>query len=370
MKHRSVAAATVLMLMSGLGVIAAPFAHAAGGGPQLVDVQLSQASVAVSGLAHADVAVRVHLTSVPGVNPYGMEGNPGLPIAFARVGPGRGQVDGAAEGRGLQLESGDAHDGWWSQTIHVTAGYDGAFAVTSVYATDVDGGVLSVDPRTQGIAPTLQVIGSNIPHLQLRYAPKPLAIGTTLTMSGTVTFADTGAAAPGAPVVIGFDNRCGPDGLGSISTVTDGSGRWRLQDPHWVQGGSLHCAFLLDDKVVNAYVDGPALFAELSFAPQYWVPFSARMATHHVGVGTKVAVTGQIGKFVYGAYSDKATVYLQRIVGRRWRTVGTTVTTATGVFALIAQPPTRGTHYYRVLLAPQQPAQLPSTSSVLLLTAS
>ncbi|MDQ1723218.1 MAG: hypothetical protein QOG52_246, partial [Frankiaceae bacterium] len=62
--------------------------------PKLLDVQLSQSAITVSGVAVADVVVRLHLASYQGiVTNYSPDGGYGDPNAdFLRTADGRGQV--------------------------------------------------------------------------------------------------------------------------------------------------------------------------------------------------------------------------------------------------------------------------------------
>ncbi|MDQ1714296.1 MAG: hypothetical protein QOC60_241 [Frankiaceae bacterium] len=342
----------------------APVAHADTPSiPQLLDVQLSETAVTVSGLASHDVVVRLHLTSYTGIVQYTDMGGGVTPsVVFERTTAGRGQVAYAPPGPAYTLVSGNAEDGWWEGTVHVTAGYDGTFTVTRVWANQANGVALAVDPRTLGINAQLQVTGVNIPHLTIKQSPDPVVSGRDLTLFGSVTAVDTGVPIQGARVAIGFDTNCS-EGFGGLPVTTAADGSWREIVPRFTFGGWANCAFITAPNLPGTVYNGVTEYVGIfNFNPDYRETLSARLAARSVRVGGKVLVTG-----VSSGVGSR--VQLQRIVGRTWRTVGAATVRMSGRFTLTAQPPTRGRHTYRVLLAPTVPHQFASTSATMVLVA-
>ena len=329
--------------------------------PKLLGVQLSQSAVTVSGLAVTDVVVRLHLASYKGIVPsYSPECDFADPNAdFVRTTDGRGQVAVAPPTGQYVLVSGNAEDGWWEQTVHVTAGYDGTFAVTHVYATQADGVALSIDPRTIGINAQLQVTGVDIPHLTITQTPDPATTGHDLTLSGTVTSLDTGKPFAGVEVNIGFDTELREGGGMSVTTGVDGE--WRHTWSKWQFGGSYSEAF-----VSAPVAAGSNEFAEYvgfhAVDPHFREWVTARMAASSVRAGGKDEVTGV-------SSASGMAVSLQRLAGRTWRTVGTATVRYDGHFTLTAQPPTRGIHHYRVLRPATRHNEVGASSAQLVLVA-
>ena len=331
--------------------------------PQLLDVQLSETAVTVSGLEWHDVSVRLHLTSAKGIiQTNDTQGFSYPSVRFERTTAGRGQVAYAPNTPSFTLASGNAEDGWWEGVVHVTAGYDGAFTVTSVFAYQSDYVELAVDPRTLGIDADVQVTGVNIPHLTIQQSPNPVQNGSTLTLSGTLTGADTGLPLSGVGVAIMQDTPCSEMALGGGGLPTAADGGWRGTFPKW-DTGLLSCAFVTAVHARSLTDDGIAEYVgmfNLDVNFREWV--GARLASSRVRVGRTVAVTGT-SSAIGGPLS------LQRQAGGTWHTVGKTSVRSSGTFTLLAQPPARGTYRYRVLHAPTRDGELPATSSVMTLVA-
>ncbi|MDQ1683230.1 MAG: hypothetical protein QOH99_1771 [Frankiaceae bacterium] len=351
-----------LALLSTLAVT--PAAHSdASTAPQLLDVQLSETAATVSGLEWHDVVVRLHLTSPIGIAPTtDTEGSTYPSVRFDRTGAGRGQVQVAPDGPAFTLASGTAQDGWWQGLVHVTAGYDGTFTVTHVWAMQSDfTAVLSVDPRTIGINAQLQVTGVNIPHVTIKQAPDPVVNGSSLTLSGTVTGVDTGLPFAGVTVGVRVDTACigSPTGPGS-PTAADGS--WHQAFPKW-DASELNCAFIAAAHNPSATDNGIAEYVGLfNIDPDFHEWISAQLASGTVRAGGAVAVTGK-------SSAIREPLILQRLVRSTWRTVGTSTVRLSGRFTLVAQPPSRGTWRYRVLRVPTRHNEFPASSSVRILVA-
>ncbi|MDQ1723214.1 MAG: hypothetical protein QOG52_242 [Frankiaceae bacterium] len=331
--------------------------------PQLLDVQLSESAITVSGLGVHDVNIRLHLTS-----PVGVADGPGDPALsdtpaayFTRTSVGRGN-GGVTVGKFL-LTSGTAEDGWWEAVAAVTAGTDGTLTVARVYAQSTHGEYLVVDPRTLGIDAHLQVTGSHAAAFTIHQTPDPVATGHAVTFFGTVTDLDTGAPFAGVSAGANFDTGCLDSGTGGA--LTSASGSWRQVYAKWNYADLLSCAGAGglsptgSGFVIYAYADDGHWGG---FTPDFREWVTARAATATVRVGGTVTVTGQSSALV-------KRVVLQRIVGRSWRTVGAATTRQSGRFMLVAQPPARGTYHYRVLRPGTRYHEFPATSAPFVLVA-
>ena len=335
--------------------------------PQLLDVQLSETAITVSGLEVHDVVVRLHLTSYKGIIQDGGPAGESYPtIRLERTTAGRGQVDYAPTGPSFTLASGTAEDGWWEGIVHVTAGYDGTFTVTAVFAAQADYVLMDVDPRTLGINAQLQTTGVDIPHLDIQQSPSPVVAGQDVHLFGTVTAADTGAPFSGVTLAIGFEYMCA-EGYGGMPATTGADGRWSEDWPKWTHGEDSSCATIAESGTATGPGSAAILYVELyNFGPTFRNAVTASLASHVVRVGRTVRVTGTTS--VHGTLG--VPVKLQRLVGRRWRTVSTATIGEDGRFRLIAQPPTRGRFTYRVLLSPHVLVhEVASTSRTMVLIA-
>ena len=335
--------------------------------PQLLDVQLSETAITVTGLEVHDVIVRLHLTSYKGIiQDGGMDGGSYPAVRLERTSPGRGQVDYAPPGPSFTLASGTAEDGWWEGIVHVTAGYDGTFAVTAVVATQADFVQLNVDPRTLGINAQLQTTGVNIPHLAIRQSSSPVIVGNDLHLFGTVTAADTGVPMAGVTLAIGFEYQCN-EGLGGVPATTGTDGTWHEDWPKWGHNEDLSCASItMRGSAIGPGSASIVYVGIYNFGPVFRNTVTARLASPSVRAGGKVLVTGTTSVLGTG----NVPVKLQRLAGRRWHTVGTATLRADGHFTLTAQPPSRGHFSYRVLLSPHLVVnEVASTSRTMVLVA-
>ena len=355
----AIAALALLSTLAGT-----PAAHAdVSTSPQLVDVQLSETATTVSGFEWHDVVVRLHLTSPIGIAPTtDTEGSTYPSVRFDRTSAGRGQVQVAPDGPAFTLASGTAQDGWWQGLVHVTAGYDGTFTVTHVWAMQSDfAEELSVDPRTIGLNAQLQVTGVNVPHLTIKQWPDPVINGSALILSGTLTDLDTGVPFAGVSVGVRVDTAClGSPAAPGVATAVDGS--WRQTFPTW-DASALNCAFIAAAHNPSATDNGIAEYVGLfNVDPNFHEWISAQLASGTVHAGGTVAVTGKSSAIL-------VPLTLQRLVGSTWRTVGTAIVRLSGRFTMVAQPPTRGTWRYRVLRVPTRHNEFLASSSVRILVA-
>lgn len=343
-----------------LAVLPATTARAADTSPpQLVDVQFSNSAVTLTGFAYTSVQLRLHLTDDTGViaENGSASGFPDYPFAvLTKTTAGRGEIYrlGSAD---FALTSGTAKDGWWTATLWLTSGYDGTWTVTEVAATD-GSNLMDVDPRTQGITRTLQITGKDIPHLSMRQTPDPV-LGTNggIGFYGHVTDADTGAPLR-ATVHMGFESSCSDTPfMGSESVTPAADGSWRLAFDHWMP--NFGCASIFN-LVHIAGRTVPVFYVAFFFAPHYRWPVGASLAATSIKLGESTTVNGSTG-------AVGETVRLQRLVSGAWHTVGSTRVHLSGRFTLVAQPPSRGNHRYRVLLLPTIPGERASSSRVLVL---
>ena len=337
-------------------------------GPQLLEVQLSETAVTISGLGVSDVLVRVHLAAPAGITtiPETPESDPVPNVRFERTAKGRGH--GGVTVDRFTLSSGTTEDGWWQAVAHLTSGLDGTMTVAQVCARAADGQVLTIDPRIISIDAHLQVTGRHIPLFTIGQAPDPATNGQNVTFFGTLTDSDTGAPFAGVNAGANFDSVCLVSGAyGGVATTTSGS--WRETYPNWQWGGSYGCAGASGVLPVTPPGDGGVLVYAYAddghrggFNPDFREWVTARAAAPSTRVGATVVITGRSSAL-------GLPVNLQRLVGRTWRTVGTTVVRYSGRFALLAQPPASGTFHYRVLRPATRYHEFPATAPPMTLVA-
>jgi hypothetical protein len=356
----------VVALAAAVTASASPAAAADTSPPQLVDVQLSTDVTTVSGFARTTVQLRLHLTDDTGITKVSGSAN-GMPdypfVVLTRTTAGHGQVARLASSE-FSLTSGTAQDGWWSTPLRLTAGYDGTWTVTEVGAID-GANTMDVDPRRQGIMRTLRVIGEHVPHLSIRQTPDPVLGGSAdITYYGHVTDLDTGSPLR-ATEHMGFESECTDFPYGGSRSVTPaGDGSWRLAFDHWAP--NFGCASIYnflrvaDPDSPGATMTVQVFYAYFFVAPHYRWPVSASLAATSIRSGESTTVYGSTG-------AVGETVQLQRFVSNSWRTVGSAPVRRSGRFSLVANPPSRGNHRYRVLLLPTIRGEQASSSRVLLL---
>lgn len=341
----------ILALAAALGPVT-PSAYAADTTPpQLVDVQVVPSSVDVSGFAFAAVTIRLHLTDDSGVQQInsfnGSIGDNYPSVAFTRTTTGLGQISSAFWGDNppFRLATGTPQDGWWERTQPVTAGYQGTFTVTHVYAYDTSFNLLSVDPRTQGIDATLDVTATHVPHLSIKQSPDYVVPGAPLTLYGHVTYADTAAPVKDVTVHAGFDTSCVEGSLGSAAPATDADGAWRLAfGTHY---GGLSCATIYNDLTHTAGLDDHrALYVNIPVGIRYDVSTSAQVTRTPITLGQSTSIVGTTRA---GTLRKAAPIALQQLIGRTWRTVATTYVRSSGRYTVEFAPTSRGNLRYRVV---------------------
>jgi hypothetical protein len=333
--RRAEIVATVGAVVLSAGLLALP-APASAAGIELTSVSLSTSAVSARGLATVPVTVNATMN------------NPESGCGAAEDGVILTRTDRAWDRSAPVLlvapmhcvaVTADAHT--LRAVVHVPSSAHGSWRVSCVMLVPT-----CYDPRTAGLPDaTLAVTGTHRPRLRLTLAPQPLPHPQrTVTATVRASYDDTDAPVVGR--LVGVNAVRGGGSLGR----TDRHGRF------------VHAVTLGDARYARAYLPiGAARFAD-------WI-------TEYAGVGRIVvvrpAVLAQPAKNVVRqrtnvsveghakavgvpswALTPRAKVYLQRVVGRRWRTVSEAEVRPSGRFTLIATPP-KGLNTYRVSMPPQ-----------------
>jgi hypothetical protein len=330
----STLAAVALLLVPAAPVSAAPAATAP---PQVRSIELSLASATVSGLETVPLNIRMRLTDDVGISNVGDNAGGWSPdLSF---GPGRSAM--------LQLAEGTLKDGVWAGQILITSGWSGSVRPTEVWATDLDGHTLQVDPATVIDTPAVTVHSSHRPVVKLSFSPSPAFPGTAVTEIVTATDADTGNPYPFLPLSLGVDNLC-PEWAGGTPATTGFYGTYQRTLDVESSDHLLNCVL----------VRGPDVTPPPGQKPQFTVIASdARFVTHKYRVGATPAKTSvpagtnvKVNGTVLPLYEGKV-MALQRLSGGAWLTVNTGKLSAAGRFTIVATPPGKGLYTYRVLAA-------------------
>jgi hypothetical protein len=326
--------------------------------PQVLDIQLSPTTFAVSGLATKLLTVQVHLTDSGSGILYGQSVSCDSPdIVIQRVsGHSTGGPLSPEESTimVLRLVSGTDNDGIWQGTLPVPSTYDGTWQVVNACVADNAGNETNEDPRQHGITRSFTVTGSRQPMVSApAFAPDPLRRGdTSLTVSGSVTDSATGAGLPNVKLGIGNDNTCGGDLYFGHTVTTSAGGRWSyvIQNPE-PTGFNNECPTLTgpNGSDINFYPEpGPDEAALVGFTNGYprvqTVFLSAHPASTSVHHGTNDDVTGSVWP---GGAGGRA--ILQRLVSGSWHNVNQALVRSSGRFTVVATPPAVGTNTYRVV---------------------
>ncbi len=357
-----VLAVTVLAALSPTPPAAA--APAAETPPELVDVALSRAAVAVSGVNTASITVSVRLTDETGVIESRPTDSVPMPAVVLTNVTGAATAGAPAETtRDLSLTSGTATDGTWSTQILVPSTYDGRWEISAVYAQDTEYSTLTVDPREVGMRRSLTVDGSHQPTITMGFAPNPV-VGNDpfVDIKGRVVDADTGAPFAGVRLTIGNHRteNCGYLGWGgSASATTDASGYYGFLN--MPAGHGHYCVINTRPQMVSG-IDQFRVTTALIRNGNHGVQpaIGATPERTPVRVGQSVAVFGNVSPPAAGA-----TVYLQHYAGGQWPTVGQARVTTSSRYTLTATPMSAGNHRYRVYL----PGPYPAYSRVVLIGA-
>ncbi len=231
--------------------------------------------------------------------------------------------------------------------VPVPSSAHGAWRVRVINFRDTYG----LDPRTFGLPDaTLTVTGTHRPRLRISQSPRPLPYPQrTVTLIVQASFDDTREPLVGQRVDIMWDI---VTGCSSCSGTTDAKGRVM------VTVTLTDSRSLLARMQIRApgFYDWRPDYSFLTTSVVVQPVLVAAPAKGSVPKGTNVAVDGRAGAVAVQRWpSDpRVRVYLQRLVGRYWRTVGESTIRPNGRFTLVATPPRVGTNVYRVTVPPQQ----------------
>lgn len=333
-------AVTAFLFAAGGAVAAAPAAVAAvdKAPPVLQGITVSPDAVSVAGIDLVPVTVTAHLTDESGVEVVSEVGGGRAPyIALKRVAGG----DPATQGAELSLASGTPQDGMWSATIQVPSTWDGQWEVSQLVALDSAFNRLDVDPPDTP-ATKLDVTGTHMPAVTMRFAPDPLVGDGPLTVEGRFYYEDSGEGIPNQPIFFGHDNLC-VEYSATPNGTTNADGTFSKVYPKG--DGYLQCVGILRPSNV---ADTPAFIVVASRHPRVKPVVTATASKTTVRTGTKVTFTGTV---VPEGYS----VNLQQLRNSAWRTVDSAVVNDRGGFTLDATPKAVGTYHYRVIVPSDDP---------------
>jgi hypothetical protein len=321
-----VLAALLAAPLVGLLLTAAPSAQAAPD-PDLtvVDVDLSRASVAVSGLNLAPVAVTVKAKYAGGGSPDSTlfvvlqrQSGSGWPTYLVST--------------NLPLNSGTVEDGTWAGTLFVPSTANGTWKVTGVQFGQygIPGDMTEPTPFD---GPSLVVSGTNRPRVTASVSPKVVPFGSPYSIRWAVTNSATGKPyGSRLTVLLAIDNGCAEDAGGDVvRTDTNGvvTKSYTSADGQW-----LNCL-----RITGKPVD----IAGLGLVVARPGIVSAVPSKTSAPVGSIVPVNGS----VMGAPSN-CKVWLQRLYGAtQWRSVSSGAVRQSGRFTVYAQPAYKGLIPYR-----------------------
>ncbi len=345
--------ATVLITAAAAAVIAlpvlasaAPPTPAAAAGPVLTGVSLSTGAVSVHGLDTVTVTVTVKATGEGGqCSGYGIVGA----VVLQRTSPQK--WDRSAPGSlvgPMACVSDSGGERTYRAVVPVPSTAHGPWRVAIVdFANSYH-----LDPRTFGLPDaTLTVTGTHRPRLRISVRPQPLPYPERqVRVVVQATYDDT--RTPVSTRWIGVTDDFGMvSGCGRCAGNTDTQGRVvrRL-----TLGDFREVIAFMPLTAPSAY-DWQPMYARLSVTVVVQPVLVAAPAKGSVPKGTNVTVNGRADAVAVHRWpSDpRVRVYLQRLVGRHWRTVNEGTIRPNGRFTLVATPPA-GRHLYRVTMPPQQ----------------
>jgi hypothetical protein len=207
-----------------------------------------------------------------------------------------------------------------------------------------------LDPRDMGLPDaTLAVTGTHRPRLRLTLTPQPLPYPRRkVTLTIQASFDDTRAPIAWQFIEVMQDSDAGCPGC---SGTTDSKGRLvrtlTLTDDRWLLASLSIKAPGFDDWWPTYSI----VYGLVVVQPVLWAAPAKNSARH----GTNVSVNGRAGAVAVENWPDRPRikVYLQRLVGRHWRTVSEGKIRPNGRFTLVATPP-KGRNLYRVTMPDQQ----------------
>ena len=333
-------AVTAFLFAAGGAIAAAPAALAAAdqSPPVLKGITVSPDAVSVAGLELVPVTVTAHLTDESGVEvAYDMGGGRLPYVALKRVAGG----DPSTQAAELSLTSGTPQDGMWSATIQVPSTWDGQWEVSQLVAQDSAFNRLDVDPPD---TPTskLDVTGTHLPAVTMRFSPDPLVGDGPLTVEGRFYYEDTGAGIPNQPIFFGHDNLC-VEYSATPNGTTNADGTFAKVYPKG--DGYLQCVGILRPSNVS---NTPAFIVAASGHPRVKPLVTATASKTTVRTATKVTFTGTVAPAALS-------VNLQQLRNSNWRTVDSALVNDSGGFTLGVTPKAVGTYRYRVIVPNDDP---------------
>jgi hypothetical protein len=346
--------ATVLLTAAAAAVLALPVPASAApvapktpsAGPVLSGVTLSTDKVSVRGLDTVTVTATVTTTGETGDCSGHLDGFVLLgrtsASAWDRSAPGSlvGGTSCVSDTGGVRTRRAD---------ILVPSTADGPWRVVEIDF----GNAYDVDPRNAGLPDaTLVVTGTHRPRLRISVRPQPLVYpARDIRVVVQATYDDT--REPVTTRWIGITDDGGTvGGCGQCTGNTDANGRVvrRLT----LTSSRLVIAYMPLKGGFRAY-DAVPIHAELATKVVVQPALSAAPVKSSVRHGTNVSVNGRaVAVTVQNwGFQPRIKVYLQRLVGRHWRTVNEGTIRPSGRFTLVATPP-KGRNLYRVTMPDQQ----------------
>jgi hypothetical protein len=327
-----------------VGVTLGPVPSAAAASPQVLAVSLSTSSVAVDGLALAQVTVTTTVQGWPDELHSAF-----LSRTSSATEPSATSVMIAV----LERSSGSPGAGTYQGTVYVPSSAAGTWRVSTVSDAEPDSGSLGAmttdrDPRADGVPDAaLAVNGTHPPRIRLAIDPTPVPYPST-RYTAVATYSDVATGRPlvGRPVVIGFDNECVETSPPGRPTDAHGQVRRAVQDAQ----GFLVCAWA-PLPVPAATFQWRVNYAVTATGATYTIRLGAKPARTTVKLGSSTNVNGNV--VAVGAQPGRAAaagthVRLQWLVGRTWRSVNEAKVSSSGRYHVAATPPSRGRHLYRV----------------------
>jgi hypothetical protein len=352
MDRRPAARPALVALLCATSLLATPPPVAAADTqpPELVSVQLSSSSVSVAGLDHATVTVSVHLRDDTGVvERTAPEGDLPTPlVSLSRVTAAESFFFGTEDTRYLHLPPAeDPADGTWTADFLIPANYHGTWRVSGVLALDDAGNQLAVDPQSQGINATVDVIGSHRPWATIGFSPQPVAGNRPLTAKGRVFYRDTGGPVANRQVVMGAGEGCiNTLILGGATATTDANGYYAHAYPVGLSPYQPACIFVIDPTTATFDSALVARIVARAAVPTVQFVVGASLEDNQISLGAQARILGNV--VPNPQFQGIAFVRLQRLIGRTWQTIATAHVRASGRYTFVLRPGSRGQFRYRV----------------------
>lgn len=233
----------------------------------------------------------------------------------------------------------DAAGEHWTGTWHVASTRDGTWTVRGIWwCTGMH--LVDIDPLELGIDTSITIHGTHLPTVVYAYVPAVVPYGGRQRMTAHYTDG-YGRALAGYRIVVGRDELCLPSSgllVGERLAVTDAHGAITVPVIH----GSIQCVFLAN-PATNPLTIASTMLDEHFFAGwEHFRSVTRAVSSSRVRTGHLLVVTGTVSPRV------GATVELQRLVGRTWRTVAVAAQRMSGHVTLRYVPTSPGRMYLRL----------------------